>query len=237
MFSYYGSKSKVIDYYPAPLKGKIIEPFAGSARYSLKYFDREVTISDKYKVIYDIWVWLQAASEKDVLSLPFIPAGGRINRAELDTDAQYELLRFMYQQGTPGGNKTYEWGCRRFLQNRRDIADNLFKIRHWKILNEDFTNLPNEEATWFIDPPYFQGGNRYKHSNKNLDYEKLSAYSKERDGQVIVCENSNASWMEFDPLCDLVGIRKKSTECMWTNIVPETRLVQYDLFGNIHKMK
>jgi site-specific DNA-adenine methylase len=33
MFSYYGSKSKIIDHYPAPKFNKIIEPFAGSARY------------------------------------------------------------------------------------------------------------------------------------------------------------------------------------------------------------
>lgn len=47
MFSYYGSKSKVVDLYPSPKFGKIIEPFAGSARYSLKYFDRDVLLVDK----------------------------------------------------------------------------------------------------------------------------------------------------------------------------------------------
>ena len=31
MFSYYGSKSKIVDYYPPPKHKKIIEPFAGSA--------------------------------------------------------------------------------------------------------------------------------------------------------------------------------------------------------------
>jgi site-specific DNA-adenine methylase len=35
MFSYYGSKSKIVKYYPCPAHDKIIEPFAGSARYSL----------------------------------------------------------------------------------------------------------------------------------------------------------------------------------------------------------
>ena len=30
MFSYYGSKGKIVDYYPPPKHKKIIEPFAGS---------------------------------------------------------------------------------------------------------------------------------------------------------------------------------------------------------------
>ena len=30
MFSYYGSKSKIVGYYPKPEHNKIIEPFAGS---------------------------------------------------------------------------------------------------------------------------------------------------------------------------------------------------------------
>ena len=51
MFSYYGSKSKVVDLYPRPKFDKIIEPFAGSARYALKYFDRDVLLVDKYEVI------------------------------------------------------------------------------------------------------------------------------------------------------------------------------------------
>ncbi len=54
MFSYYGSKSKVVDLYPSPKFGKIIEPFAGSARYSLKYFDRDVLLVDKWEVIIKI---------------------------------------------------------------------------------------------------------------------------------------------------------------------------------------
>jgi len=66
MWSYYGSKSKVIDLYPSPKFDKIIEPFAGSARYALKYFDRDVLLVDKYPVIVDLWKWLQKVSEADI---------------------------------------------------------------------------------------------------------------------------------------------------------------------------
>ena len=50
MFSYYGSKSKLVDYYPPPKFDKIIEPFAGSARYSLKYWQNDILLIDKYKL-------------------------------------------------------------------------------------------------------------------------------------------------------------------------------------------
>ena len=55
MWSYYGSKSKVVDLYPPPKFDKIIEPFAGSARYALKWFDRDILLVDKYPVIVDLW--------------------------------------------------------------------------------------------------------------------------------------------------------------------------------------
>jgi hypothetical protein len=58
MFSYYGSKSKIVDYYPPPKYKRIIEPFAGSARYSLKYWQNDVLLVDKYPVIVEVWNYL-----------------------------------------------------------------------------------------------------------------------------------------------------------------------------------
>src|SRR3990167_4387390 len=75
MWSYYGSKSKIVNYYPPPKYDKIIEPFAGSARYSLKYFDREVILVDKYDVIVRLWKWLQECKPSDILKLPKLKQG------------------------------------------------------------------------------------------------------------------------------------------------------------------
>lgn len=58
MWSYYGSKSKIIDYYPAPKFDKIIEPFAGSARYSLKFFDKNITLVDLSESVVNAWKYL-----------------------------------------------------------------------------------------------------------------------------------------------------------------------------------
>ena len=86
MWSYYGSKSKVVHRYPAPKFDKIIEPFAGSARYALRYFDRDVLLVDKYDVIVKIWQWLQQASEKDIMSLPRIESGQSIDNFSICCD-------------------------------------------------------------------------------------------------------------------------------------------------------
>lgn len=55
MWSYYGSKSKIVSKYPSPIHSTIIEPFAGSARYSLKYWENDVILYDKYDVIIRLW--------------------------------------------------------------------------------------------------------------------------------------------------------------------------------------
>ena len=78
MFSYYGSKSKIVQYYPSPTCDKIIEPFAGSARYSLRYWEKDILLVDKYKEIVDIWNYLQRAGEKDILGLLFLKKGMKI---------------------------------------------------------------------------------------------------------------------------------------------------------------
>lgn len=79
MWSYYGAKTNIIDYYPAPKHDKIIEPFAGTARYALKYFDRDILLVDKYDVIVKIYKWLQKCSPNDIISLPRFKAGENIN--------------------------------------------------------------------------------------------------------------------------------------------------------------
>lgn len=58
MWGYYGSKSKIIKYYPPPKFDKVIEPFAGTAQYSLKYWEKDILLIDKYDVIIRLWEWL-----------------------------------------------------------------------------------------------------------------------------------------------------------------------------------
>ena len=69
MWSYYGAKTNIIDHYPPPKFDKIIEPFAGSARYALKYYDRDIILVDKYE-----WTGRFACDGKDLEMRKVLPS-------------------------------------------------------------------------------------------------------------------------------------------------------------------
>lgn len=231
MFSYYGSKSKIVQYYPRPTThDKIIEPFAGSARYSLRYWEKDILLVDKYKVIVDIWHYLQEASEKDILGLPRLKYNEDLRDFNL-SEIEINFLLYNYQQGTVGGYKCSKWGERDGYENILKISKNLYKIKHWKIIQGSYEDLENENATWFIDPPYFRGGHKYKESNKKINFQELSNWCKSRNGQVIVCENTDAKWMEFKPIININGVNNtKSTEAIWTNFPTQYDSIQMEFF-------
>jgi 16S rRNA G966 N2-methylase RsmD len=102
-------------------------------------------------------------------------------------------------------------------------------IRHWKTKLGSYEDLENEEATWFIDPPYQFGGHEYKHSNKQIDFNKLGEWCKNRNGQIIVCENTKADWLPFKPMIDMQGARFKTTEAIWSNHKTNYDAVQQSL--------
>lgn len=245
MFSYYGSKSKIVDLYPSPKYGKIIEPFAGSARYSLKYFDREILLVDKYPVIVEVWKYLQQASEKDILSLPDIKDGESVKDYKLEREAEL-LIGFCINGGsaqpklkaTPkkrirvddraGGFRDLNFNS--WARDKKRIARDLHKIRHWEIRLGSYEDLPNESATWFIDPPYQKGGEYYRVSNKQIDYSHLAGWARDRLGQSIVCENTAADWLPFYPMRDMSGQLHKTVEAIWSNIPHDFEARQESLF-------
>ena len=233
MWSYYGSKSMLVDLYPKPKCNKIIEPFAGSARYALKYFDRDVLLVDKYDVVVKIWKWLQKCSKGDILNLPKTYTGLDLRTLNL---SEGELLFMQMNAGissTCPRNKVSKFSAE---QNGRKnkyklVADNLYKIKHWEIIHGSYDEIPECLATYFIDPPYQFGGHAYKESNKNIDFIHLSTWCKSRQGQVIVCENTKADWVEFKPIKEIRSISSdKTTEAIWTNEPSHFDNIQQKLF-------
>jgi len=226
MFSYYGSKSKVVDYYPPPKYNKIIEPFAGSARYSLKYWQNDVLLVDKYHIIVRTWKWLQQCSENDIRKLPILKLGETLDNFDLSADEKI-FLGFIVQQGTTGLRKTVSsYAVDGIVTQLNNVATQLHKIKHWEIREASYEDLENEEATWFIDPPYQFGGHEYKCSNKQIDFKKLAEWCKDRNGQAIVCENTKADWLPFKPMVDMQGAMFKTTEAIWSNIRTNYDFVQ-----------
>lgn len=214
MFSYYGSKSKLAHLYPRPKFSKIIEPFSGSARYSLLYWEKDITIVDKFHKVISIWKYLQSASEKDILQLPDIEYQEKIPSSL--SDPEKWLIGYCIARGgkrpCTKGHKFNNW-----KDDKVRIARDLYKIKHWKIILGDYKDLENEEVTWFIDPPYQLKGVTYSFGSNSIDYDSLGLWCRERIGQVIVCENLGATWLDFMELKSFTGAYKKNTEVYWTN--------------------
>lgn len=219
MFSYYGSKSKIVDYYPAPRFDTIIEPFAGSARYSLKYWEHDVILVDKYDVIVKIWQWLQQASRWDIMGLPVLKKGEKITREMFDCEGEFLLMGFLNAQGLPTTRENVsKFGERDFSDNQRKLSKQLHKIKHWTILQGDYKDIENRPATWFIDPPYQYGGEHYKESNRKINFQELAVWCQDRKGQAIVCENTKADWLPFKPMVQMTGMKHTTTEAIWSNL-------------------
>lgn len=221
MWSYYGTKKRIAKHYPEPRYNTIIEPFCGAAQYSL-YGDnwkKDVWLNDKYRVVYELWKWLIfEATEKEILALPDMEAGNKVDdHTQLCNEERY-LIGFCINSGSAQPKKTVakynSWN-----RAKIEISENLYKVKHWIVSNYNYDVIENIEATWFIDPPYQYGGEWYQSSvnNKKLDYDKLSVYCKERNGDVIVCENSKADWLDFKPLVEMNGQLHKTMEVVWYN--------------------
>src|ERR1700677_4867140 len=71
-FTYYGGKYRIGPKYPKPLHDTIIEPFAGSAGYSLRHPEKQVILYDMNPRIVATWQYLLKTTEKDIYSLPEI---------------------------------------------------------------------------------------------------------------------------------------------------------------------
>lgn len=228
MFSYYGSKSKVIDAYPSPKHDRIIEPFAGSARYALKWFDRDVLLVDKYDVIVKIWHYLQQASKKDIMGLPELSYKQSLNDFNL-SEGEKLLMSFLVARGIASPQYIVQKFSDIAIAKCR-IASQLYKIRHWEIRQGNYKDIPQQTATWFIDPPYQVGGEHYIESNQSINFQHLAQWCQSRAGQVIVCENTKADWLPFWPMRKLNGAYSKTTEAIWSNYQTGFEATQLCLF-------
>jgi site-specific DNA-adenine methylase len=208
MFSYYGSKSKLVNYYPKPTKDLIIEPFAGSARYSLKYWDKDVIINEKYKVVFDVWKWLQKCSENDILKLPTPKPKEDIRNYRL-SEEELNFMGFIINRGSASPKNKVGKFSDGLPNTLKRVASNLKKIRHWEVRYGCYTDLDNKQATWFIDPPYQFGGKYY--TENEINFKDLSKWCKNRNGEIIVCENTKADWIELQPLKKIQGSNNTNT--------------------------
>jgi hypothetical protein len=240
---YYGGKNRAARLYPQPEHDTIIEPFAGAAGYSCRYPARRVILVDKSPIIAGIWRYLIGTPASEILALPDIPEGGTVDDLDVCQEARW-LVGFWCNSATVTPCKkptswitskttpTAGWGA----AVRCRIAEQVKQIRHWTIIEGEYHDAPNIEATWHIDPPYDNKAGRL-YPQQPEAFEELSEWCRTRRGLVMVCENHGADWLPFHRLAATqsnAGERgkKKSQEVIWLNRAPRlTWGVQTSLFG------
>lgn len=230
-FTFYGGKFRAAKHYPGPMHETIIEPFAGSAGYSLNHPTATVWLNDIDPVVTGTWEYLIGASEQEILGLPDLLPGQSTDDLNLPQEARW-LIGWWLNKGSATPKKRPStfmlrhpagapyWGS----SIRRRIASQLPAIRHWKVTTGSYEDLPaTGDACWYIDPPYAAGGQHYRHGREGIDYPSLAEWTVCRPGQVIACEADDAGWLPFRPLVTIDGTegrQKKArarTEVIWTS--------------------
>ncbi|MFA7290370.1 MAG: hypothetical protein WC055_15960 [Melioribacteraceae bacterium] len=207
MFYYYGRKKQIAKHYPASNYDTIIEPFAGAAAYSLfaDNWKKNVILIEKDEKVSKIWDWLiNYASVEEIKQLPDLKVGEKSSEFLHIVHAATKMaFHFKTIKVTPVLERNWEI-------SRRTFAENLYKIKHWTIINGDYSIAPDIEATWFVDPPYKgDAGMGYRYSSKTIDYKKLAEWAIERKGELIFCEGENGDYLPFKPLLNLKGVAGK----------------------------
>ena len=210
MFYYYGRKKKIASHYPPPKCNTIVEPFAGSAAYSLHgdNWKKNVILIEKDERVANIWKWLiEQAVPDDILSLPDLQVGDKTSEFIHIIHAAAKWA-FTYKTIKVTPILATNWKA-----SKKYIASNIHKVKHWKIICDDYKSSSDIEATWFIDPPYKGSpGLGYKQSSSMMDYDDLVAWTKKRRGEVIFCEGENADYLPFKPLLTVSNIAGKKNK-------------------------
>jgi hypothetical protein len=226
-FSFFGSKFRVAPHYPKPLYSTVIESFAGSCGYSLRYPDHMVKLYDLDPTICGLWAYLINVTPQEIRSLPL--QFDHVDELQVCAEAKH-LIGFWCNKGSvqpaksPSKwmreNKSWQPGVYWGERIRERIAAQVESIRHWTISQASYEDIPNQPATWFIDPPYEIAGKAYKFHN--LDYPALGAWCRSRLGQIVACENEGAEWLPFRSFRTIKALEgrrggKRSEEAIWTN--------------------
>lgn len=229
MFYYYGGKHRLAGSYPPPEHDTIIEPFAGSAAYAMRYVRlrsiRRVLLIEKDPRVVDTWQRLLRMTVADLRAYPIPEVGERTEDFLVMTTAtsnaiagctwmsvterQPDLLRKMLRRMEP------------LLEAAREKVT---------VVLGDYREAPDIEATWFVDPPYTRHDRAADGTNRpqgagyakgcgtdSIDYAELGVWCRERRGQRIVCEYAGADWLPFEPLPTggFDGLSRSAGEAYW----------------------
>lgn len=223
---YFGGKWASALRYPPPTRSHIVEPFAGAAGYALRYAHLDVTLVDRYPVVCEVWRWLIGSSPADVRAIPCVEHVDALP-SWVPEGARY-LVGFSMNAGVTSPRRAVSAGRRRsaatgrrfewWNEARRErTASQVDAIKHWRVIEGDYSSAPDVNATWFVDPPYVGQGKHYVHGSGAIDFDALGAWCMSRRGQVIACENDGATWLPFAPSFTARSMNRRAhAEAVWT---------------------
>ena len=225
-FGYYGGKWRdALKNYPQPRFNTIVEPFAGSAGYALRYPHLKVILCELDPILFGVWKYLIRVKPREILAIPDLALDGSVDDLHICEEAKW-LVGFWLNRGVSRPRKRPSrwmrdkirpgsfWGDR----VRHTIASQVKAIRHWRVYYRSYENCPTTTAaTWFIDPPYQKAGRHYAHGAEAVNYGHLADWCRSRKGQVIVCENHGAKWLPFKTVGAMktTRARRLSKEVSW----------------------
>jgi len=232
LMSYFGSKIRIAKLYPRPLYPTIVEPFAGAAGYSCRYWRRRCILWEINPAVFGALRYIIKADPKDVLSLPLLKGKEqKIRDLPISNNAKRFIGFWASTAAKEPGTCLHQWAREsesratwsRPCRKRASITAG--KIKHWSVHHGSYTEIPVDQygpCTWFVDPPYQEAGRCYTFGSKLIDYNHLADWCRSLPGQVIVCENLGADWLPFRVLCETRGAvrdggrSRRTTEVIWT---------------------
>ena len=207
MFYYYGAKNMLAKHYPPPKLDLVIEPFGGSAAYGIHHLAKNnklrLIVNEKDPKVFNMWAFLKNTTFSEIENYPLPNVGENTSDFFIMTCAASnavskcskmkvsERLRYVFE-----------------IQKRR-ILQRFHLLERIEVTNLDYTEIINQQACWFIDPPYqlqtivqntpFQNGNGYSvgYNSDSINFSDLASWCISRDGQIIVCEKQGANWLPF----------------------------------------
>jgi site-specific DNA-adenine methylase len=229
-FGFYGGKWRdAPKHYDAPCHDTVVEPFAGSAGYSVRFADQNVILGEVDEVIYGVWHYLIHAPADEIRAIPDLEPGQTVADLAIPQEARW-LVGFWLNRGASRPRTAPSAWMRQKIRPgsfwgeraRGTIASQVDRIRHWRVYNCSYETIGSHvrgEATWFVDPPYQKQGKHYHHGADAIDFSSLGSWCRNRPGQVIVCENEGADWMPFSALAPVKTTRadSRSVEVVWTS--------------------
>lgn len=230
ILNFYGAKWRMARHFPRP-EGIVVEPFAGSAGYSVWWGVEQVLLIERDPKIAAVWDYLLHSTREEIMALPLLHEGEKISDLHITQEAKWFLGFWCNAGASSPCNTLSKWSLIHLRQNhsgiwcarkREQVANQLDRMKDWHIVcgSYEVASAITHRATWFIDPPYQGAGKHYQFSV--IDYEALAEFARTRVGLTIVCENEGASWLPFKPFGNFAGTpgqyrTGRTKEVVWVN--------------------